>query len=102
MQSIGCFNVLSGPNCTRCTHRSFTSWRPSAIPRLQQCRRSSQPRKRRSTQPQVRAPSVWYSAKYLQSWACPHYLTFQVSARKQLSKLMLYRRRTLILEQPLQ
>ncbi|DBA94152.1 TPA: hypothetical protein ACH3X1_001790 [Trebouxia sp. C0004] len=57
MQSMGCVNVLSGPNCTRCAHRSFTSWRPSAISRLQQCRRSIQRREQRSAQPQANLDS---------------------------------------------
>lgn len=57
MQTIGCFNVLSGPDCTRCTQRSFTSWRPSAIPHLQQCRRSLRPRKQRFAQPQANLDS---------------------------------------------
>ena len=102
MQSTGCFDVLSGPSCTRCTQRSFTSWRPSAIPRLQQCRRSFRPRKQRFAQPQVRAASVWYCANYLQSLAYQHKLMFQVAARKPLTRLELRRRPTLILEQPLQ
>ncbi|KAL0030052.1 hypothetical protein WJX79_003809 [Trebouxia sp. C0005] len=57
MQSVGCSDVLSGPSCTRCTQRSFTSWRPSAIPRLQQCRRSFRSRKQRVAQPQANLDS---------------------------------------------